>query len=93
MNSQEIIKVIKDMIDANVYMIKSLFNKAPFDKTDTGLITKINEDETVSVKIGDKVYDNIPIAVAVNLNDTVKVCTPQNNTNNMFVSAKLGGGR
>lgn len=66
--------------------------KSNRDITKTGIITKVNENGTVTVKIDGREYTNIPNYNGTGLvvNDIVKVTYPQGQVSNMYVS---GGGR
>ena len=65
--------------------------KSNRDITKTGIITKVNENGTVTVKIDGREYTNIPNYNGTGLvvNDIVKVTYPQGQVSNMYVS---GGG-
>lgn len=68
------------------YAIDNKLNKAPMDKTFTGLIKEVKEDNLYDVLIQGKVYTNIPsIFNGLKINETVKIKVPQNQYSQMYI--------
>lgn len=71
------------------YAIENKLNKAPMDKTFTGLVKNVKEDNTYDVLIQGKIYTNIPsIFKGLKINETVKVKVPQNQYSQMYIEGK-----
>lgn len=67
-------------------------NKNSFDITKTALITAVSTATTgYSIKLDGITYTNIKVLNAISLvvNNTVAICIPQGNYNNMFILGKL----
>lgn len=63
---------------------------APFDKTYTAYIKKVNIDKTYDVSLNGVVYENVRtmsgmLEKELFVNESVRVLVPQNNMNNMFI--------
>lgn len=71
------------------YAIENKLNKAPMDKTFTGVIKNIKEGNIYDVLIQGKIYTNIPsIFNGLNINETVKIKVPQNQYSQMYIEGK-----
>lgn len=71
------------------YAIENKLNKAPMDKTFTGIIKNIKEDNTYDVLIQGKIYTNISsIFNGLKINETVKIKVPQNQYSQMYIEGK-----
>lgn len=84
-------EIMKEIAEANIYLTNKKIEEAPFDKIMTGIIKSNGEDKgTYNVEINGELYNNIPSFITANINDTVKICYPQNNSNQMFILGKYG---
>lgn len=80
--SNAILKGIKHLIDKEI-------ENLPIDKTFTGLIKEVKEDNLYNVLIQGKIYTNIPsIFDGLNINETVKIKVPQNQYSQMYIEGK-----
>lgn len=71
------------------YIIENKINKAPMDKTFNGLIKTVRKDNLYDVLIQGKVYPNIPSMISgLEVNDIVKVKSPQNQYSQMYIEGK-----
>jgi len=80
--SNEIIKAIKSVVNEEL-------SNSSFDKTRTGIVLKLNKNNTYMVKIDSQIYPSIPI---INkhfalVGDTVKVTYPSGNSSQMYISS------
>lgn len=72
------------------YLISRELEKYPSDKTFTGLILNIKEDNLYDVLVQGKKYTNVPsMFKGIKVNDTVKIKSPQNQYSNMYIEGKL----
>lgn len=62
-------------------------NRFPYNRSEKGIIQVVNEDNTVSAKIHNEVYDNIRVrrGLPIKAGDVVWVLLPKNSTKDMFV--------
>lgn len=80
--SNAILKGIKHLINKEIENISA-------DKTFTGLIKEIKEDNLYDVLIQGKVYTNIPsLFTGLKINETVKIKVPQNQYSQMYIEGK-----
>lgn len=71
------------------YKIEHEISKAPIDKTFTGVIKEVKENNLYDVLIQRKIYTNIPsIFKGLKVNDTVKIKSPQNQYSQMYIEGK-----
>lgn len=71
------------------YLINKEIENISADKTFTGLIKEIKEDNLYDVLIQGKVYTNIPsLFTGLNINETVKIKVPQNQYSQMYIEGK-----
>lgn len=71
------------------YLINKEIENVSADKTFTGLIKEIKEDNLYDVLIQGKVYTNIPsLFTGLNINETVKIKVPQNQYSQMYIEGK-----
>lgn len=80
--SQSLLKGIKYFIDKKI-------NDYPIDKTFTGLIKNIKEDNLYDILIQGKIYTNIPSFFSgLEINDIVKINAPQGQYSQMYIEGK-----
>lgn len=80
--SNAILKGIKHLIDKEI-------ENLPIDKTFTGLIKEVKEDNLYDALIQGKIYTNIPsLFTGLNINETVKIKVPQNQYSQMYIEGK-----
>lgn len=71
------------------YAIDNKLNKAPMDKTFTGLIKNVKDNNIYDVLIQGKLYTNIPsMFKGLKVNETVKIKSPQNQYSQMYIEGK-----
>lgn len=82
--SNSFIESIKTMINTKI-------EKAGYDKTRTGQIVKVNNDNTYSVQIGGWTYPNVITVndMTYNLYDVVKVVMPCNQATQMYITSSI----
>ena len=82
--SNSFIESIKTMINTKI-------EKAGYDKTRTGQIVKVNNDNTYSVQIGGWTYPNVITVndMTYNLYDVVKVVIPCNQATQMYITSSI----
>lgn len=86
MGNQQVSNVLLKGIS---YTIENKIKKSPIDKTFTGLIKSINDDNTYNVLIQGKIYTNIPsLFNGLKVNETVKIKSPQNQYSQMYIEGK-----
>ena len=81
-------EAMKAIAEGNKYAIKEMLKNSFFDKTFNAIVEGKNEDYTYTIKLNEKTYENVPSLVNVEINDIVKICIPQNNYNQLFISGK-----
>lgn len=84
----------KQAIDAILngvdYLLETKLANASFDRVYTGIIKRVNSDNTYVVTISGNNYDNVPTIVdGIGINNTVKVMFPQNQASQMFILGKI----
>ena len=86
-------KYMDYLVDGIKAYVDSKINKANFDKTENGQIVAINSNSTYNVKVGKNIYTNVKtLGGTCELNEIVKVVSPQNQPSNMFISKSGGSG-
>ncbi len=71
-------------------LIAERHKQSNFDRTLSGVVTQADyETNTYSVKINEYVYQDIPSTIRVNVNDSVLVNCPQNQTSQMFICNRI----
>ena len=72
-------------------MMNTKIEKAGYDKTRTGQIVKVNNDNTYSVQIGGWTYPNVITVndMTYNLYDVVKVVIPCNQATQMYITSSI----
>lgn len=82
-------KASESILDGVSYIINKSLKDAPIDKTVTGLIKKVSEDNLYDILLENKLYLNVPsFFKGLNVNDTVKVKIPQNQYSQMYIEGK-----
>lgn len=78
-------------IESIKMMINTKIEKAGYDKTRTGQIVKVNNDNTYSVQIGGWTYPNVITVndMTYNLYDVVKVVIPCNQATQMYITSSI----
>lgn len=90
---RKIEKYIDYLVDGIKAYVDNKINKANFDKTENGQIVAINSNSTYNVKVGKNIYTNVKtLGGTCELNEIVKVVSPQNQPSNMFISKNGGSG-
>ena len=90
---RKIEKYMDYLVDGIKAYVDSKINKANFDKTENGQIVAINSNSTYNVKVGKNIYTNVKtLGGTCELNEIVKVVSPQNQPSNMFISKSGGSG-
>lgn len=91
----------KEAIDALLngvdYLIQNSLKSAPNDRVFVGIIKRANSNNTYDVSINNNIYSNVQsLFKGLAVGSTVKVLSPQNQMNNMFIlgnlNMTLGGG-
>lgn len=91
-------KAVEAILKGISYSINKIIENAPFDKTKTAIIKKINENNTYDILMQNTIYTNVPsIFKGFLVNDTVKVKIPQKQDSLMYITGKFnmdikGGG-
>ena len=72
-------------------MMNTKIEKAGYDKTRTGQIVKVNDNNTYSVQIGGWTYPNVITVndITYNLYDVVKVVIPCNQATQMYITSSI----
>lgn len=72
-------------------MMNTKIEKAGYDKTRTGQIVKVNDNNTYSVQIGGWTYPNVITVndMTYNLYDVVKVVIPCNQATQMYITSSI----
>ena len=79
-------RAIQEIQKGIINYTKKEISYAPYDKTKTGIISSIKDDNLYEIKIDNKTYDNVPTTGGIcTINETVRVVVPQNNFNNIFI--------
>ena len=90
---RKIEKYMDYLVDGIRTYVDNKINKANFDKTENGQIVAINSNSTYNVKVGKNIYTNVKtLGGTCELNEIVKVVSPQNQPSNMFISKSGGSG-
>lgn len=81
--------ITNEMLKGIQYLIKEEIKKAPLDKTVTGIIKEIKEDNLYDVSLGDNLYTNIPsVCNGLKNNNIVKIKIPQGQYSQMYIEGK-----
>lgn len=81
--------VVDELLKGVQYLIKEEIKKSPIDKTITGVINKVKENNLYDVLIGKTIYNNVPsVFIGLKINDSVKIKIPQNQYSQMYIEGK-----
>jgi hypothetical protein len=85
MKSKSISEISRKLEEGVLLYVDEQLDKAPFDKTDTAIITGTSEFGYTLLFKGKEYRDIKTIGGSCLLNETVNIVIPQNNMNNMFI--------
>ena len=81
--------ITNEILKGIQYLIKEEIKKSPLDKTLTGIIKEVKENNLYDVSLGDNLYTNIPsICNGLKINNTVKIKIPQGQYSQMYIEGK-----
>lgn len=84
-SSKSISEISRKLKESVMLYIDEKLDKAPFDKTDTAIITGTSEFGYTLIFKGKEYRDIKTIGGSCQANETVNIMIPQNNMSNMFI--------
>lgn len=82
-------KISDILLQGILYIVNKKIKEAPFDKTCSGVVVSIKNNNLYDISIQNKLYLNIPsLFYGFKVNDIVKVRIPQNQYSQMYIEGK-----
>ena len=77
----------QDLLEGIEFIVKNYIENAPFDKTRVGIIQGVSSNNAYTVKIDNRIFNNVPYLGngTLGLNTTVRVVVPENQMNNIVI--------